>query len=368
MSFDPLVEERMAGGVVLPRHPSGDPMIVPRGETEAIRYTRASSMSEFLVKDIFALKQWEECYLAQAMARNPDLAAEAAVQHYSTGPLTGTQPISARQAAKAALLDIIARALERERIHEAANAGTAVHKATEPGSPDDPLSEPMATAVKEYHVLTAGMERVASEVFVANDAVRAAGTFDSAYITPEFPGFIIVGDTKTGKGYHQAEFEIQLATYAYGEVYLGGPTAPGDWVVAGEIPEEVWEHQRIPFADYFGLPVSLDVGYLVHVPLLGKPKPRIVKLDLRRGWRLAQQAAATRDARNELDAIGIGPKVNHNALAIGELQRLWRQIMQDDDTAMHEPGELTLRARELYQRFAHLWPQQYTDEVKRRST
>lgn len=369
MTFDPLADERVAEGVTVPRGDNGNPWIVPRDCAEGEEYTRASAMSDFLVRNVHGLKTWEMRYLAQALGRNPDLAAEAAAQHYSTGPLTGTLPIEDRRRAGRELDDIIARALERERIHEAANAGTAVHKATEPGEPDPRGMHPLIEgAVREYHKLTAGLERVASEVFVVNDTLRVAGTFDSGYLSPEFPGVVVVGDTKTGKNYHQAEFEIQMACYARGEVYLGPPKEePAGWYppVAD---------QRLTFEEFFGVPVNLHTGYLVHVPLEGKPKPRIVKLDLMRGWDMACLCAQIRDGRALFDKIGIGEKVDANGLAIAEMQRLvgllleWHTYGVGTGAAEWSPPDEEFRekAMALYRRFQHIWPQEYTDEIKRR--
>lgn len=346
MTFDPLVEERVAEGVVVPRHvPSGDPMIVPRDGDEPVRYTRASSLAGCLAYQGAALSDWRSRYEVQGIARFPDLAARVAAVYYSTGPLTGTQPISERKRAAAEIDECREMAAQRMGIDEAANLGTAGHSLTEPGNEGVAVQPLLADVVSGYHEVTAGLERVASEVFVANDTLRAAGTFDSGYLSPEFPGFVVIGDTKTGKNYHQAEFEIQIATYQGGEVYLG----PG---------------QRIPFEDYFGLPVHSDVAYLVHVSITGSPKPRIVKLDLARGRRLAESAARTRDDRAELDKIGIGQKLDHAKLARGELDRLFGDLMAARGNYVGTEDEFRARSSALWQRFKAVWPAEYTERVK----
>ncbi len=353
MTFDPLVEERVAPGVTIRRDASDNPLIVPRGQTVPVAYTRASGLSKYLAEDSWSLSKWRQRYGAQGIAKHPDLAARAAAVHYSTGPISGTMPISERKRAAAELDAVWEEATTRAGINEAANLGTAGHSLTEPGNQGE-VHDGLIDVVKGYSEVTAGFERVASEVFVVNDLLRVGGTFDSLYLSPEFPGFCIIGDTKTGKNYHQAEFEIQLAGYQGGEVYLGDPVDGVD--------------QRLTFEEFAGLPVLLSVAYLVHVSVTGSPKPRVVKLDLERGRRLALQCAATRDARAELDKIGIGEKVDHIGLAVQVLEEQHDRLLADLElaTAPEEVAALRARGLELHRRFQHIWQQKHTDAIKRR--
>ena len=350
---------------MLARANNGNPLIVPRGQTETEEYTRASALADFLARDVIGLKKWEMRYLAQWLARSPDLVAWAATIHYSTGPFSGTLPLEERRRAGQQLDEIIAMALERGAIHEAANAGSAVHEVTIPGAPDVPLDPKVAAAAQEYRKLTAGLERVASEVFVVCDELKVGGTFDSGYISPEYPGCIIVGDTKSGKSVHQAEFEIQMAAYAHGEVYLGPPEYQAGMI----IPEDEWADQRLTLEEFFGLPVNQEVGYLVHVPIEGVPRPRIIKMDLVRGWDLAQQAAETRDARVRMDRTGLGEKVDHLGLSHQVKQEALADLLARTDAA--DPDYISAdvfreRAQALYRRFAHVWDETDTLLVKGR--
>lgn len=363
MVFDPLLDERVAPGSTIRRDAKDNPLIVPRGETVPIAYTRASSLSKYLAEDSWSLSKWRERYLAQGIAKNPDLAMRAAAVHYSTGPLTGTMPISERKRAAEELDAVGDEAKQRAGISEAANVGTAGHSLTEPGNQGE-IHDGLIDVVKGYNIVTAGFERVASEVFVANDLLRVAGTFDSLYLSPEFPGFCIIGDTKTGKNYHQAEFEIQLAGYAGGEVYLGDPEErEGEGRIAGD-GRELPVDQRLTFEEFAGLPVLLHTAYLVHVSVTGAPKPRVIKLDLERGRRLALQCAATRDARAELDKIGIGEKVDHIGLAKQVLETAWEELCSGERSLTHT--EFRARALALHGRFEHIWPDEYTFAVKER--
>jgi hypothetical protein len=362
--FDPLAEERLAGGEVLPRTSNGNPMIVPRGETVPVEYTRASAMADFLAHDIFYLKRWEIRYLIPWLARSPDLIEWASTLYYSTGPLTGTLPLDERKRVGEQIDQIAAMVLERSAIHEAANAGSAVHEVTVPGHPGAPLHPKLAAAAKAYHQITSAFTRVASEVFVVNDELKVGGTFDSGYLSPEYPGCVLIGDTKSGKSVHQAEFEIQLACYSRGEVYLGSPVEENGR----------WHDQRLTFEEFFGLPVNQKVAYLVHVPVEGTPKPRVIKMDLVRGWDLAQQCAEVRDARLRMDKTGLGEKVDVLGLAHKEKRRLLDELCQWFDygvgtgaTEWTPPTEeFRQKALALHARFEHVWDETDTLLVKGR--
>jgi len=351
VSFDPLEDERVSPTVSVPRDEKGNPLVIPRRGTVAIPYSRASGLSDNLTYFAKSLADWRGRYEAQGIARYRDIAAKIASVFYSTGPLSGTMPISARQNAASVIDECRAEAAERMGISEAANLGTAGHSLTEPGS-EGLVVEELAGVVKGYKEITAGLERVASEVFVVNDELKAAGTFDSMYRDViNFPSCFIVGDTKTGKNYHQAEFEIQLAVYQGGELYLGA------------------DGGRLTFEEAFGLPVNADVAYLVHVSVTGAPKPRIVKLDLARGRRLAQLAADVRDGRKEIDATGIGDKLDHKGLASLVLEQQFEALfnMTNEENPEYISAEqFRERSTALWYRFEHVWPAEYTARVKAR--
>jgi hypothetical protein len=351
MVWDPLAEERFASGEVLPRAANGNPLIVPRDCALPEEYTRASAMADFLAHDIIGLKKWEIRYLVPWLARSPDLIEWAATLYYSTGPLTGTLPMEERKRIGQQIDQIASMVLERAAIHEAANVGSAIHEVTVPGHPGAPQHPKLAAATKAYHQITSAFTRVASEVFVVNDELKVGGTFDSGYLSPEYPGCVLIGDTKTGKSVHQAEFEIQLACYSRGEVYLGSPV--------GELD------QRLTFEEFFGLPVNQKVAYLVHVPVEGAPKPRVVKMDLVRGWDLAQAAAEVRDARKRIDKTGLGEKVDVVGLAHQEKQRLLEELCQWHDVSGANE-EFREKALALHARFEHVWDETDTLLVKGR--
>jgi len=359
MTFDPLVEERVADGVVVTRSDSGNPKIVPRGETVAVEYDRASSVADYLAKDIFGIKKWEMRHLARGLGQRPDLAALCGVEEYNTGLGLVTRILTPDEnKASGKRLDIqIERALDHVGLHEKADAGTVAHAATEPGFTG--VVHPIVqAAVDAIHELTSALEVIATEVFVANDATRSAGTFDhgyyiadqrlaaelSEYFTEQlgFPVDLtgaLIGDKKTGKNVHIGEFEIQLGgTYANGEVYLGDPIDGVD--------------QRLTLEEYFGGPVNRTTGLLIHASTTGAPKPRVLPIDLARGHRLALVAVQVRDARNELDKIGIPKKLPMDYLAEQVLAAGLAEITNQEEATV------------LWRRYRHVWKDKHTAAVK----
>lgn len=361
MTFDPLVEERVAPGVVVGRSDSGNPKIVPRGGTLEVEYDRASNLASYLVKDIYGIKKWEMRLLARALGMRPDLAALAGVEGYNTG-LGMAYPTLTPDENKASgkrLDEVIARALDHVAIHEKADAGTVAHAATEPGF-TGVVPPILADTVEAIHELTAGMEVIATEVFVANDVTKSAGTFDHGYYIAdqalarelsefftEKLGFTVdltgalIGDKKTGKNIHIGEFEVQVGgTYAFGEVYQGPPIDGVD--------------QRLTLEEFFGGPVNRTTGLLVHASTTGAPKPRVLPLNLARGYQLALAAALVKEDRDKMDRIGIPKSLDMKVVS--------RRVL-DDRLASVEDRE---GAEALYRRFRHIWYAQDTNEVKAR--
>lgn len=391
MTFDPLVEERVAPGVVVGRGSNGNPKIVPRGGTVEVEYERASNLSSYLVKDIFGIKKWEKRLLAASLGRHPDLAALAGVEGYNTG-LGLVQPILSpdeNKASGARLDEIIARAEDRIGMNEKADMGTVAHAATEPGF-TGVVPDMMTGIVDAIHELTAGLEVIATEVFVANDATQSAGTFDHGYyladqgLARELSEFFtkklgftvdltgaMIGDKKTGKNIHMGEFEVQVGgTYASGEVYLGPPIVE---------PDGSRIDQRLTLEEFFGGPVNRTTALLVHASTTGAPKPRVLPLDVRRGRDMANACTLVKQYRDRMDRIGIPKPLDMKEVSRRVLDAELQKVIDaydDVDTAMtvplHEQAdalrEFHEASTELYRRFKHVWTQTDTDLVKMRLT
>lgn len=152
-----------------------------------------------------------------------------------------------------------------------ADLGTRLHELTEhadgsgSGLVPDGTPEVLRRDVAAYREALElhGLEVVEAEVFVANDQVRAAGTFDRLYLwhRPDGSTLRVIGDLKTGRvDYGHGKLAMQLALYAHSRRYdPARPTA------------------REP------LYASEEVGLIVHLPA-GRAECRVYAVDLVAGW------------------------------------------------------------------------------------
>lgn len=304
-----------------PERVNGAPQLIPRGlETSGIRssYSRASGLAEHIENQAH-IHRWEMRYLAKAMGQNEDLAALAAVERYSTGVSDAVQGYEKSQSGRN-LDEIIARALDRVRIHEKADRGTAIHGATEPGAPVGVERHwPAVQAFEEINRREC-IELVATEVFTACDPIMSAGTFDHLVRIPGHPLFsnpwgnplYVVADKKTGR-FSPFEWAIQISSYANGEPYnLETDERPG-W--PGDVCKE------------WGLVWQID------------PDTSEVKLwviDIAFGWEMAQVAAKVRDAHARRDiAVEYKSPTFDQRLAgcetRGDFERLWYAVEGNPD-------------------------------------
>ena len=300
---------------------TGSPMLIPRGlEASGTRaaYTRASYLAD-QIEEKGHIHKWEMRYLAKAMGQNADLAALAACEVYSTGV---SDAVFGREksASGRRLDDIIERALDRVRIHEKADRGTAVHGFTEPGAPDgDAIPEDLRAAVASFWEANRleCVELLGTEIFTANDVTMSAGTFDHAVRVHGHPLLegIVIGDKKTGS-FDPFSWCVQISSYANGEPYnLEDDTRPG-W------PDDV----------------NLDYGLVWHIDV-PKGTTKLYMIDLQLGWELAQIAARVRDAHKRTD-IGVAyrsPKFQDRLDSIHTIEGL--RVLWNSTT---DPGQLAL--------------------------
>lgn len=253
-----------------PRDRYGRPLIEPAGGGKPIAYTRASTLSDFMDGGGQGLRIWSERFLAKGMADRPDLAAMAA----AAAPLTGDKE---QDRASHAILDpVIEQAKEYAGVHRAANFGTAVHKATEPdfaGVVPDALAADREAFIRELNRYRATV--LGTEVFVVNDRLQAAGTFDHLIDLPPFGPTIL--DKKTGK-VKLAEAMIQTAVYAGGEVYQEGDEHP----------------DRLSITESCLETLNTEFAILAHLPL-GKGECTFYVLDLEAGRMMADACALKRN-------------------------------------------------------------------------
>jgi hypothetical protein len=242
-----------AFGDAVPRGRYDRPLIIPVGGGELVPYTRASGLADEIAGGGQGLTIWAKRNVALGIARNEDLAAMAAGLEYGDKKLD----------------EIIETAITR--VDHKAAWGTAVHSLTEGPEPSPFAPKRMQPDVSAYYteLKRCGLTSVASELFVVNDELRVAGTFDDVYHHP-LDGYK-VGDKKTGKK-KPLNVMVQLAVYAGGFLYDPATGA------------------RTP------LGVRRDKGLLAHIPK-GEGAAEFFDVDLMLGRDLALFCAAIRDAK-----------------------------------------------------------------------
>lgn len=322
-------QEAGRGGVA--RDYEGNAMIVPAGGTRPMPYTAASALADF-IEDQRHIHRWQMRYLAKGMGQSPDLCELAACEPYSTS-LDATVFGKDKTASGRRLDKVIERAMDRVGIDQRADRGTAIHAWTEPGN-GQPVSDAARADVESFwaKLKECGIKIVATEVFTANDTVRAAGTFDHLVWAPGY-GYVI-SDKKTGKmdGHH---FGVQLSVYANGEIY------------------DRETHERAPLESLTGGELVNRAAGLVFEIGGGKTEIHEVNLDV--GWDGALSAARARDYQNRKDMLAPAGKYLSRSLrqARSDLAKTLRSC--DRDRQIY----LELRAANL-----HLWDEDLTALVK----
>ena len=246
-------------------------------------YLRPSSLAKY-IEDRENLEKWKVRMTAIGLARNPDLLSLVAV----------TSPDDKRK-----LNNLAERAQERAGATAGRDTGTAIHAATEAvdyGESIDHMPADLQADALAYRAAreSLGLEPLAAEVFVVNEELQAAGTFDrlvQPFDPPDYANGVppvptgppMVTDIKTGSKddpeyaakYGAVAWSIQLATYANAQPY--GAT---------------WEELGACMAT----PADCDGGIIWYIPRgTGKCYPIIV--DIAKGWELAQTARKVYDAR-----------------------------------------------------------------------
>ena len=268
-------------------------------------YSRASSLSD-VISNFSGLHKWQKRLLAKGMGEREDLAAMAS----GLAPITGDR--AKDRETNARLDEIIESALETAGATAKANYGTAVHAFTDPGE-HGPVPERMQADVESYWdvMKRCGVRQIASEVFVANDEVAAAGTFDGLYLVPGYG--LLVGDKKTGKQ-NMHSVAIQLATYNHAEVYD---------------PET---HTRKPLRELRPLyalseEIRTDVALYIHIPA-GEGKTTLHIVDTTIGWEMAQAAALVRDYHKRRDIVSAPINDELESAATVERQAIVEELLE----------------------------------------
>lgn len=257
----------------IPRDQWGRPKIkMPDGTVEP--YSRCSSLAG-TIENKKGLAIWDVRNIVRGVGLREDLAAMAAGLPSITGDKRKDELTNKT-------LDEIAEvARDVAGEHAGRNWGSAVHSFTEPGMQEFPyVPERMKPDVRSYWdcIEKYRVRLCASEVFVVNDELKVAGTFDDLYYTYAYG--LTVADKKTGrKNMHSVI--IQMAVYANSMVYdpVTGERSPLQSLVPPELRNR---------------PINLDTALYVHIPK-GEGRTDFLTANIRQGYEAAKVAAAARD-------------------------------------------------------------------------
>jgi hypothetical protein len=313
---------------------NGNPLII-QPDGSRLEYTRASSLGDFITSNDFLI-EWQLCNLAVALGRRRDLADQCAVEPYTTGFDEPDQ--RTKSESKKRLMRLIERLLDSVKIDERADRGTVVHAVTEQDYDGFvPISVITEHAAFNHWLAINNAVRVGSEIFVVNDELRVAGTFDHLFYIEGFG--LIIGDTKNGRNSNPLGFGCQFANYSRSVVYdpaTGKRTRLAAWVMQNyglDVPEGVNQD----FALLLSVKAAVDGG-------IGEVK--VSEVNVKWGYEMCKLAAAVRDARNDTagrvlqskrlkHVKGVAAKkLAHeaiierlwNAESRGELLSIWKQF------------------------------------------
>lgn len=263
---------------------NGQPLIM-QPDGSRLAYTRSSSLGDYLTDSAF-LEAWHMRNLAVALGRRRDLADMAAVEPFTTGFAEPDAPI--KKASAARLDEINEKALESVMINERADRGTVVHAVTEMDYEGYiPITVITEFASFQEWIAINKVRRIESELFVVNDDLRVAGTFDHLF---EVEGFgLVIGDTKNGRNANNLGFACQFANYSRSKWY--DPST-------GE---------RMDLAEYiksrYGIEgvVNQEFALLLSVKAAqngGIGEVKVSEVDIDWGYEACKLAAQVRDFRN----------------------------------------------------------------------
>jgi hypothetical protein len=266
-----------------PRDRYGRPLLVPPNGGEREAFTRMSTLAGFICDD-FGLSTWQQRLLAIGMSRREDLCAMVATLPELNDARCDKRSLTKAQReqdceTKAKLDEYIELALEAAGRNYKANSGTAIHGFVEAGSSEHAPERMQADVMSCLQAFRdEGIEVIASEQFVVNDELHAAGSFDHLVRTRH--DGVVVLDIKSGQIEGKGlQFGVQLAGYANGLLY--------DW----------HDDSRHPLESLTGGErVNRSIGLLCHVPL-GGGRTDLYQVNLLTGRHAARLATQVRRAR-----------------------------------------------------------------------
>lgn len=181
-----------------------------------IDYPRISTLGDQISSGP-GLNIWRGRHIALEVARNPDIAAVIAGLEYGDEYLD----------------EFIEDALERGKLSEKPNWGTAVHKHIESGDERAFMHPVIKEDVAGYDIEMSrkGIKCIEDNIKIVNDRLGVCGTGDGLYQLPSpcfttiagkvfnVSGKVVIGDAKTGQNYMPIKWSVQKAMYATGVRY-----------------------------------------------------------------------------------------------------------------------------------------------------
>jgi len=274
----------------IPRGRGGRPKIralVNGKQTETlVEYTRASTLGKAL-EDVFRIHRSDLRRVVFALSRRPDYVLRA-------GAVAGQED----RKDKDELTEVAELAREYAGGNSGATRGTAMHKLSErvdAGEDLSYLSEQELDALRRYRELMASVRVVATECFVVNDGLQAAGTFDrvvellrdtEVWVPDEngdmqlaavLPAGSRIGiDLKTNEDakYFGAVYSVQQAVYFVDSCPYSAAEGRGAW------PD--------------GIAPSSEWALILHLPVGSIADAGFYWVNLRTGAELARHAVVTR--------------------------------------------------------------------------
>jgi len=258
------------------RSKDGRPYVYDLDKGKEVLFTRCTTFIDCL-EDKAVLARWGERMALTGIRNSVGLGRELM-----------TPPPEDGDEERRLLDDLAGRAKEFAGSRTAARMGTDLHGLTEMHDRGETLpdvSQQMLADVEAYAQALAAHRLVPAEieVFVVNDALRAAGTFDRVYDWFcdgwDRPPVRVIGDVKSGRvDYGQGKLAMQLALYANSRRY----------------DPDVREYRG-------NLDVSTEVGLVVHLPA-GEARCKVYRVDLALGAEGLGLAASVRGWRSKTRA------------------------------------------------------------------
>lgn len=320
----------------VPRDRWQRPLIVPPDGGERVPYTRASTMANYIA-DHTNLHTWEKRSLTKGMGLREDLAAKAAALPPIAGNQKNKQFMSAEEKRRDAITNTALDEIAEEAMRTAnrdykADWGTAIHGFTDPGADLSGLPERMRADVLSFLEAIKSLVIIGTELFVVNDDLQAAGSFDHLVYLRHAPHLgALVLDKKTGVMREDAH-AIQLATYAGGVLY--------DQHTDERTPLESLLPEGVPF-------IRRDRAIVASIPL-GEGATNLYLANIEIGRDAAEHAAWVRSFRKVkkdlltrfdplMDArLHVGTLIG-DASTRAELEGIyetWRDVWHPDLTAL----------------------------------